>query len=69
MKRIVLLSDSHHTIDERIFPYLNKCDEIWHAGDIGKIEVVDTLKKIAPLRAVWGNIEIVPLIIFSQLKK
>ena len=57
MKRIILLSDSHHTIDERIFPYLKKCDEIWHAGDIGKIEVTDTLKKFAALRAVWGNID------------
>ena len=43
MKRIILLSDSHHTIDERIFPYLEKCDEIWH-GDIGKMKL-DTLKK------------------------
>ena len=57
MKRIILLSDSHHTIDERIFPYLKKCDEIWHAGDIGKIEVIDNLKKYAPIRAVWGNID------------
>ena len=57
MKRIILLSDSHHTIDERIFPYLKKCDEIWHAGDIGKLEVTDTLKKFDVLRAVWGNID------------
>ena len=57
MKRIILLSDSHHTIDERIIPYLKKCDEIWHAGDIGTLEVTDTLKKFAALRAVWGNID------------
>ena len=57
MKRIILLSDSHHTIDERIFPYLKKCDEIWHAGDIGSLEVTDTLKKFSALRAVWGNID------------
>jgi uncharacterized protein len=57
MKKIILLSDTHHTLDERIFPHLETCDEIWHAGDIGKLEVTDQLKKFAPLRAVWGNID------------
>ena len=57
MKRIILLSDTHHTLDERIFPHLESCDEIWHAGDIGKLEVTDKLKTFAPLRAVWGNID------------
>ena len=57
MKKIILLSDTHHTLDERIFPHLETCDEIWHAGDIGKLEVTDQLKTFAPLRAVWGNID------------
>lgn len=57
MKKIILLSDSHHSLDERIFPHLKECDEIWHAGDIGDLEVTDELKKYAPLRAVWGNID------------
>jgi len=57
MKKIILLSDSHHSLDERIFPHLEECDEIWHAGDIGRLEVTDTLKTFAPLRAVWGNID------------
>jgi hypothetical protein len=34
-----------------------ECDEIWHAGDIGDISVMDELKKIAPIRAVFGNID------------
>ncbi len=34
-----------------------ECDEIWHAGDIGDIAVMDKLKKIAPVRAVYGNID------------
>jgi hypothetical protein len=57
MKKIILLSDSHHSLDERIFPHLKECDEIWHAGDIGDLKVTDKLKKYAPLRAVWGNID------------
>ena len=57
MKQIILLSDTHHTLDERFFPHLEKADEIWHAGDIGSIEVSDKLKEFAPLRAVYGNID------------
>jgi len=57
MKKIILLSDSHHSLDERIFPHLKECDEIWHAGDIGDLKITDELKKYAPRRDVWGNID------------
>lgn len=57
MKQIILLSDTHHTLDERFFPHFKKADEIWHAGDIGGLEVTDKLKEFAPTRAVWGNID------------
>ena len=55
--KIILISDSHHSLDERIFSHLEECDEIWHAGDIGNLEVTDKLKTFAPIRAVWGNID------------
>ncbi len=32
-------------------------DEVWHAGDIGDLQVTDTIKKRKPLRAVYGNID------------
>ncbi|MDA9808035.1 metallophosphatase family protein [Flavobacteriales bacterium] len=57
MKQIILLSDTHHTLDKRFFPHFKKADEIWHAGDIGGLEVTDKLKEFAPTRAVWGNID------------
>lgn len=57
MKQIILLSDTHNTLDERFFPHFEKADEIWHAGDIGGLEVTDKLKKFAPIKAVWGNID------------
>ena len=57
MKNIVLLSDTHHTLDERFFPHFDKADEIWHAGDIGSLSVTDTLKTFAPIRVVYGNID------------
>ncbi|MAW95703.1 MULTISPECIES: metallophosphoesterase family protein [unclassified Leeuwenhoekiella] len=57
MKKILLLSDTHSYIDDRILAYAEKADEIWHAGDIGDLRVTDALKEIKPLKAVFGNID------------
>ena len=52
-----MLSDTHAHMDDRILHYAKQADEIWHAGDIGTLEVTDQLKKIKPLKAVFGNID------------
>jgi uncharacterized protein len=57
LKKILLLSDTHSHIDDAILKYVNLADEVWHAGDIGDLSVTDTLKKIKPLKAVFGNID------------
>lgn len=57
MKKIGLLSDTHGYLDQKVFEYFEKCDEIWHAGDIGSVEVSDELSKFKTLRAVFGNID------------
>ena len=57
MHQIILLSDTHNTLDQRFFTHFKNADEIWHAGDIGDISVTDTLKTIKPLKAVYGNID------------
>lgn len=57
MKRIGLLSDTHGYLDEAVFKYFADCDEIWHAGDFGGIELADELAKFKPLRGVYGNID------------
>lgn len=57
MTKILLLSDTHSFIDEQILKYVKQADEIWHAGDIGDLKVTDTIKKLKPLRAVYGNID------------
>lgn len=57
MKKILLLSDTHSHIDETILKYVKLADEVWHAGDIGDLKVTDTIKKLKPLRAVFGNID------------
>lgn len=55
--RIGLLSDTHGHLDERIFEHFKECDEIWHAGDIGTLELADQLATFKPLVAVYGNID------------
>jgi len=57
MKRILLLSDTHGYIDEQILKHVSWSDEVWHAGDIGALEVTDRIKELKPLRAVYGNID------------
>ena len=55
MTRIGIISDTHAYWDDKYAEYLGSCDEIWHAGDIGSLEVAERLAQIAPLRAVYGN--------------
>ncbi|MES2734089.1 MAG: metallophosphoesterase family protein [Bacteroidota bacterium] len=55
--KIGLISDTHSYLDEKVFSYFDTCDEIWHAGDIGTLELADKLAAFKPLRAVHGNID------------
>ena len=55
--KILLLSDSHSFIDEKIINYCKNADEVWHAGDIGSLEVTNAIQEVSFLRAVYGNID------------
>ena len=55
MKRIGILSDTHSYWDDKYLHYFEPCDEIWHAGDIGSVEVAEKLAAFRPFRAVCGN--------------
>lgn len=57
MKKIGLLSDTHNYLDEAVFKYFAQCDEIWHVGDFGSVDLVDRLEEFKPLRGVYGNID------------
>lgn len=57
MPRICLLSDTHSYLDDSIIEHVKSCDEVWHCGDIGSLDVSESLEKIRPLRAVFGNID------------
>ena len=57
MTKILLLSDTHGYIDDDILKYVKQADEVWHAGDIGDTKVTDAIKKLKPLKGVFGNID------------
>lgn len=57
MRKILLISDTHSFLDEKLIKHINEADEVWHAGDIGNIELADKLKTLKPLQAVYGNID------------
>ena len=57
MTKILLLSDTHSHIDDAILKHVAWADEVWHAGDIGSLEVTDAIEKLKPLKGVHGNID------------
>lgn len=57
MKKILIISDTHGHLDDKLIKYIEQSDEVWHGGDIGDIELCKKIEKIKPLKAVWGNID------------
>ncbi len=57
MTRIGVLSDTHGLLDKRVLEHFKDVDEIWHAGDIGSFELLQTLREFKPTRAVFGNMD------------
>ncbi|MBM78941.1 MAG: YfcE family phosphodiesterase [Crocinitomicaceae bacterium] len=57
MIKIGLISDTHGHWDDAYVKYFSDCNEIWHAGDIGDISIMDKLNKICPTKGVYGNID------------
>lgn len=55
--KIGIISDTHGLLDERVLEHFRNCDEIWHCGDWGSLDVVHQLESFKPLRGVWGNID------------
>ncbi len=56
-QKILLLSDTHSFIDEKVLNYCKDADEVWHAGDIGNLEVIHKIQEVSRVRAVYGNID------------
>ena len=57
MKKIGLLSDTHGYWDDKFKEHFGCCDEVWHAGDMGSMDLVEKFEAFKPFRAVYGNID------------
>jgi len=59
-KFIGLISDTHGLLRPEALRALDDCDLIIHAGDVGDPQILETLKTIAPVFAVRGNVDTEP---------
>jgi len=59
--RLGIVSDTHGMIHPRVFDYLEGVDMMLHAGDIGGEDIIAELEAIAPVTAVFGNVDLFPL--------
>lgn len=57
MLRIGIISDTHGLLRPEATAALSGCDHLLHAGDIGRPEVIEGLRRIAPVTAVRGNVD------------
>jgi len=55
--KIGVVSDTHGLLRPEVAPALKGVDQILHLGDVGKISILDDLRKIAPATAVRGNVD------------
>jgi putative phosphoesterase len=55
MQRIGLISDTHGLLRPEALAFLQGCDHIVHAGDIGDPAILERLATLAPLTVVRGN--------------
>ena len=56
-KTIGVISDTHGLLRPEAVAALQGSDLIIHAGDIGRLEVIEQLAAIAPIKAIRGNID------------
>jgi hypothetical protein len=54
---IGLVSDTHGLLRDGLFDALAGVSQILHAGDVGGLSVLDALGAIAPVQAVYGNVD------------
>jgi putative phosphoesterase len=56
--RVGVISDTHNLLRPRVLERLDGCERILHAGDVGGLEILEQLRRIAPVAAVRGNTDI-----------
>jgi putative phosphoesterase len=53
--RLGVIADTHGLLRPEVFEVFRDVDHILHAGDVGRPEILDELRAIAPVTAVYGN--------------
>jgi uncharacterized protein len=53
--RVGVISDTHNLLRPRVLERLDGCERILHAGDVGNLEILEPLRRIAPVAAIRGN--------------
>jgi putative phosphoesterase len=56
--KIGIISDTHGLLRPDAEHRLAGVDHIIHGGDIGRPEIIDALRRIAPVTAIRGNVDI-----------
>ncbi len=60
--KIGVISDNHGHMHPKVYDLFQGVDHILHAGDIGSEEIIISLEAMAPVQAVWGNIDTFPIV-------
>ena len=55
--KFAILSDTHGLLRPEVIDRIRGCDEIIHAGDLGKVEVLSELQKVATTHVIRGNVD------------
>ncbi len=55
---IGVISDTHGLLRPEALVALAEAEHILHAGDVGRPEILDELRKIAPVTAIRGNVDV-----------
>jgi uncharacterized protein len=59
--RIGVISDTHGLLRPEVFDVFRQVDHILHGGDVGPLELLEELGAIAPVTAVYGNTDALPV--------
>jgi len=55
--RLGIISDTHGKLRPGVFDVFAEVDQILHGGDVGSLDLLDQLAELAPVTAVYGNVD------------
>jgi uncharacterized protein len=55
--KVGIVSDTHGLLRPEVFRAFEGVEHVIHAGDVGDADILTALEAIAPVTAVWGNVD------------